>query len=92
MYSIVEGTFMIQIPASTARKDFAQVMDSAQKESVIVRKHDRDYVAIISMEDYEQLVRMKNQRLKILAEHLGREARDNGLTPEILTTILNNNA
>jgi hypothetical protein len=57
-----------------------------------VRKHDRDYVAIISMEDYEQLVRMKNQRLKILAEHLGREARDNGLTPEILTTILNNNA
>jgi prevent-host-death family protein len=83
---------MIQIPASSVRRDFAQVMDNAQKEAVIVRKHDRDYVAIISMQDYEQLVHLKNQRLKLMAEQLGRQAKENGLTPEDLKAILDRDA
>jgi prevent-host-death family protein len=80
---------MRQISASEVQKDFAYIMDTAQKEPIIVRKHDRDYVAIISMKDYEDLVKMKNLRLKKLAEDIGVEAQENGLTPEILQDILN---
>lgn len=83
---------MIHIPASAVRRDFAQVMDNAQKEAVIVRKHDRDYVAIISMQDYESLMHLKNQRLKTMAEDLGRQAKENGLTPEALRAILGEDA
>ena len=64
-------------------------MDTAQKEAIVVRKHDRDYVAIVSMEDYEELIRLKNQRLKKLAKEIGQEAKEKGLTPEMLRDILN---
>jgi hypothetical protein len=83
---------MIQVPSSVVRKDFAHIMDSAQKEAIIVRKHDKDYVAIISMNDYKQLVRLKNRRLQHMADQLAEEARKNGLTAEILETILNDDA
>jgi PHD/YefM family antitoxin component YafN of YafNO toxin-antitoxin module len=53
---------MRQISASEVGKDFAYIMDTAQKEPIIVKKYDRDYVAIISMKDYEDLVKMKNLR------------------------------
>ena len=80
---------MIQVSSSVVRKDFAHIMDSAQKEAIIVRKHDKDYVAIISMDDYQQLVRLKNRRLQHMADQLSEEARKNGLTAEILESILN---
>ena len=80
---------MLQVSESELPKDFSKIMDTAQKEAVIVRKNNLDYVAIISMEDYEELIRLKNQRLKKLADEIGYEAREKGLTPEILEDILN---
>ena len=83
---------MRQVSASDVRKDFAVIMDMAQKESVIVRKHDRDYVAIVSIKDFEDLQRMKNERLKNLAHSLAETAKEKGLTPEILENILNHDS
>ena len=83
---------MRQISASEVGKDFAYIIDTAQKEPIIVKKNNRDCVAIISMSDYENLVRMKNLRLKKLAEDIGAEAQDNGLTIEILEEILNSDS
>ncbi|MGK7884110.1 MAG: hypothetical protein AB4057_05715 [Crocosphaera sp.] len=80
---------MLQVSASELPKDFDKIMDTAQKEAVIVRKNSLDYVAIISMEDYEELINLKNKRLKKLADEIGYEAREKGLTPEILEDILN---
>jgi hypothetical protein len=37
-------------------------------------------------------VHLKNQRLKLMAEHLGRQAKENGLTPEDLKAILDRDA
>ncbi len=54
-----------------------------------MRKNNLDYVAIISIEDYEELIFLKNERLKKLADEIGHEAREKGLTPEILEDILN---
>ncbi|MGK7880064.1 MAG: hypothetical protein AB4060_08190 [Crocosphaera sp.] len=79
---------MLQVSASELPKDFDKIMDTAQKEAVIVRKNSLDYVAIISMEDYEELINLKNKRLKKLADEIGYEARENVLTPEILEDIL----
>jgi antitoxin Phd len=83
---------MRHISASDVRKDFAFVMDTAQKEPIIVKEHDRNCVAIISMDDYEDLVKIKNLRLKKLAEELGTEAEANGLTLDILNEILNSDS
>ncbi|MEB3227119.1 MAG: type II toxin-antitoxin system Phd/YefM family antitoxin [Synechocystis sp.] len=79
---------MQQILATDVQKDFMLVMNQAQQEPIIVRENDRNYVAIISMEDYEELVRLKNRRLKRLSEDLAQEAESKGLTVEILNEIL----
>ncbi len=60
--------------------------------STIVCTYNRDSVAIISMKDYEELTRLKKQRLKKLADEIGYEAKEKGLTPEILEDILNSDA
>jgi prevent-host-death family protein len=83
---------MRQISVSEVQKDFADIMNTAQKEPIIVKNNDCDYVAIISMRDYEDLVKMKNLRLKSLAEDLGMEAQANGLTLEILNDILHSDS
>ena len=44
------------------------------------------------MDDYEDLVKIKNLRLKKLAEDLGTEAEANGLTLDILNEILNSDS
>ena len=42
---------MRQVSVSEVKEDFAYIMDSAQQEPILVKEHDRNYVAIISMND-----------------------------------------
>ena len=83
---------MRQVSVSEVKEDFAYIMDSAQQEPILVKEHDRNYVAIISMNDYEDLVKIKNLRLKNISADLGAEAQANGLTLELLNEILNSDA
>jgi len=83
---------MRQVTVSEVKEDFAYIMDTAQQEPILVKEHDRNYVAIISMNDYEDLVRIKNLRLKKISADLGAEAQANGLTSELLDEILNSDA
>jgi PHD/YefM family antitoxin component YafN of YafNO toxin-antitoxin module len=46
-------------------------MDRAQQEPILVREHDHNCVAIISMKDYEDLLKIKNLRLKNISADLG---------------------
>ena len=83
---------MRQVSVSEVKEDLAYIMDSAQQEPILVKEHDRNYVAIISMNDYEDLVKIKNLRLKNISADLGAEAQANGLTLELLNEILNSDA
>ena len=42
------------------------------------------------MKDEQEMIRLKNQRLEKLAQEIGQEAQERGLTPEILSAFLNN--
>ena len=79
---------MRQVSVSEVKEDFAYIMDSAQQKPILVKEHNRNYVAIISMNDYEDLVKIKNLRLKNISADLGAEAQANGLTLELLNEIL----
>jgi long-subunit acyl-CoA synthetase (AMP-forming) len=81
---------MRKVSASEVTKDFAAILSAAQKESIVVCEDDENYVAIISMEDFEELQRLKNQKLKQIAHKMAKEAQEKGLNFEILQSILNN--
>ncbi|MBE5231609.1 MAG: type II toxin-antitoxin system Phd/YefM family antitoxin [Microcystis sp.] len=62
---------MGQVSVSQVKEDFAYIMDRAQQEPILVREHDHNCVAIISMKDYEDLLKIKNLRLKNISADLG---------------------
>jgi prevent-host-death family protein len=52
---------MKYVTANEAKQSFGQVMETAQREPVIVRKHNRTAAVIISPQEYD---RMRNTNLR----------------------------
>ena len=52
---------MKYVTANEAKQSFGQVMETAQREPVIVRKHNRPAAVIISPQEYD---RMRNTNLR----------------------------
>lgn len=75
-----------------AQTKFGILLDIAQVTPVVVQRHQRDCVAVISMEDYEQLQLLKNQKLAASVKALRDSAAERGLTEEILNDILREDA
>ena len=45
--------------ASEAKQNFAALLDAAQHEPVLIRRHDRDVAVLISALDYEKMQQAK---------------------------------
>jgi prevent-host-death family protein len=50
---------MRTISASEAKQKFAAVLDAAQREPVMIRRHDRDVAVVMSVQEFEQTWRQK---------------------------------
>jgi len=46
---------MKAITVTAARRRFGAVLDAAQTEPVMLRRHNRDVLVILSMEEYERI-------------------------------------
>ena len=79
---------MKYITANEAKQSFGQVMETAQREPVIVRKHNRPAAVIISPQEYD---RMRNTNLREFSdfwEHVASKAKKKGLTSNALNKLL----
>ena len=47
---------MKHISSKDAKNGFGRLMDAARAEPVIVQKHGRPFVVVLSVEEYERLV------------------------------------
>lgn len=75
-----------------AQNNFGMLLDTAQRVPVIIKRHNRECVAVISMQEYEAWQALKNARLQSAADTLAKSAVERGLTPAILDTLLKNDA
>jgi prevent-host-death family protein len=50
---------MRSISASEAKQNFAALVDAAQREPVVIRRHNRDVAVLISVQDFEEMWRPK---------------------------------
>ena len=80
------------ISSREAQNHFGMLLDTAQRVPVVVKRHNRECVAVISMQEYEAWQAFKNARLQNAADVLGQSAAERGLTPELLNTLLSNDA
>ena len=64
------------------------VIDAAQREPVLIRRHDRDVAVIMSAEEYDRIRGVANDELDRLCERVSKQAAARGLTDKILADLL----
>jgi len=65
---------MKHISSKDAKNGFGRLMDTARSEPVIVQKHGRPFVVVLSVEEYERLV---------LADQRDADVRDGNRTAQV---------
>jgi prevent-host-death family protein len=73
---------------SEAQAAFDKVLESLADDSIVLKRGERDVAAVVSMDDYEKLRRLKVEEFLSLCERVGREAEARGLTEETLADLL----
>lgn len=47
--------------AKTAKTRFGFLMDTAQREPVVITKHDREVAVVVSMDTYQRLIALEDE-------------------------------
>lgn len=79
---------MRSVSATEAKQNFAAVLDSAQRGPVVIRRHDRDVAAIVSMQDLERIRKIHVEEFLQLSARIGKAAAARGMNEEVLARLL----
>lgn len=79
---------MIAIAANEAKQSFGKVLDSAQREPVLIQKHNRPTAVVLSAQEYERLRGINGAEFAAFCDRVGTRAEQMGLTEEGLAGIL----
>jgi len=78
---------MKTISASEAKQRLAAVIDAAAWEPVVIRHQKRDVAVVLSMQEYERLVRLNVSEFQQFCDKVGAGAKAAGLTEEKLDEL-----
>ncbi|MGL1834640.1 type II toxin-antitoxin system Phd/YefM family antitoxin [Rhodocyclaceae bacterium SMB388] len=81
---------MRTISASEAKQGFAGVIEAAAREPVVIQRQKRDVAVVMSMQEYERLVRLNVAEFQRFCDAVGGSAREAGLTENKLAELLAN--
>lgn len=73
-----------------AQGAFDRVLESLADDSIVLKQGERDVAAVISIDDYEKLRRLKVEEFLSLCERVGQDAEARGLSEEKLAELLRN--
>jgi len=79
---------MSTIAANEAKQSFGKMLDSAQREPVLIQKHNRPAAVVLSALEYERLRGINGAEFAAFCDRVGARAEQRGLTNEGLVEIL----
>ena len=79
---------MPTVSATHAKQNFAAIIDAAQREPVLIQRHDRNIAVLVSPEDYEDLRKLRVRELIEITERSSAYAEAQGMTDELLEQLL----
>jgi prevent-host-death family protein len=80
---------MKTISATEAKNRLDAILDTAQREPIVIRRQDRDIAVVLSMVDYERMRSANVAALLELRDEAAAEAAAAGLTEERFAELLN---
>jgi prevent-host-death family protein len=88
MYNLSDNKLMPTVSATYAKQNFAAMIDTAQREPVCIRRHDRDLAVLISAEEYERIRKLRAEELIRLSSEMTRYAESKGMTDEVFEQLM----
>ncbi len=79
---------MERYTANEAKQSLGRVLEAAQREPVVIRKHNRDAAVVISMEEYDRLRGITHAEFSAFCLRVAETAKSSGLTPSKLKQLL----
>lgn len=79
---------MRYVSATEAKQGFAEVLDAAQREPVVIRRQKRDVAVLLSVTEYEKLTRLNIEEFQRFCDMVGERAAERGMTEEKLAELL----
>jgi prevent-host-death family protein len=81
-------TIMQTFSATDAKQSFAAIIDTAQRQPVMIRRQKRNIAVVMSVEEYERLTKLRTDEFQHFCDMVGEKAIKQGLTEEKLSTLL----
>lgn len=65
---------MKTVSATDAKQRLAALLDAAQREPVVIRRHERDVAVLVSADQYERMRGVRENAILSSADYLARQA------------------
>ena len=79
---------MQYVSASDAKQRLGALLDAAQREPVVIRRHERDVAVPLSAHEYERLRNLNAAEFQRFCDRIGEQAAARGLDEATLSGIL----
>jgi len=79
---------MRTMTTSQARQGWGEVIETARREPVVIRRQKQDVAVVMSMHEYERLARLNVTRFQRFCDRAGAKARQAGMTEDVLQGLL----
>ena len=79
---------MRYVSATDAKQGFAEMLDAAQREPVVIRRQKRDVAVLMSVAEYERLTRLNVEEFQRFCDMVGERAAARGVTADKLAALL----
>lgn len=79
---------MITISATQAKQGLAALLDTVQRQPVVIRRQKRDVAVIMSPQEYERLREIGVADFQRFCDQIGERAAARGMNVEVLAQLL----